>query len=71
MMLVKTEDKRYERDVKSRALLSTDTKAVDDYNAKRAMLKRAKDNEERINILEDKIDQVLDLLSRVLDKGKE
>lgn len=47
-----------QRDIHSRGLAETDRAKADEYLAKAQMLKKAKDSEERINNLEEKVESI-------------
>lgn len=60
--LIKTEDDRYSRDPHSKALVLTDKKQLDEYQVKKNEINKRKQMEERLNTLETKVDQIIDIL---------
>jgi hypothetical protein len=55
-----------ERDTNSKALVEKDQTKVDDYRSRRRAMKAAKDNTERINMLEQDIAEIKALLRALI-----
>jgi hypothetical protein len=62
---IKTEHPDYVRDPHSKALIFNNNKAVDEYTLKTKMFAATQDNERRINSLESKMNEVIDVLKEI------
>jgi seryl-tRNA synthetase len=81
-MKIQTENKAFQRDVHSKALLLRDSKQADDYKLKSKLLRQAKSRDEEINNLKtdvsnlnneintvnSKLDEITNLLKGIVGK---
>jgi hypothetical protein len=63
MTQIKIEGEQFVRDMNSKALLSTDKKAVSEYQAKRAMMRKMND----LNSMKEQVNQLLTLRDEVAE----
>ncbi len=65
---IKTDHPDYVRDPYSKALIYDNRKAVDEYTMKKKMLEGLKHESERINNLEDKVNEVISLFKELINR---
>ncbi|MEX0595115.1 MAG: hypothetical protein WD512_01355 [Candidatus Paceibacterota bacterium] len=65
-ILVETENKNYVRDIKSRALLSSNKEEMENYKVKSKMMNKNKELGDRLNILESSMEEIKSLLKELI-----
>jgi len=65
-MKISTDDPNYNRDPNSKALMNTNLQAFEEYRSKRNLQNRINTLEENVSGLTDKLDNVLNLLTKLV-----
>lgn len=68
MIKITTDDPNYNRDPNSKALLNINQQALEDYRLKKNQLNRINTLEENVKTLNAKVDNLLDLITKLMDK---
>ena len=66
MIKITTDDPNFNRDPNSKALLNVNQQALEDYRLKKSQLNRINTLEENVKTLNAKVDNVLDLLTKLI-----
>jgi CII-binding regulator of phage lambda lysogenization HflD len=67
MIKITTDDPNFNRDPNSKALLNVNQQALEDYRLKKSLQNRINSLEENVSQLNSKLDNVLNLLTKLMD----
>lgn len=68
MKKIFTDDPNFNRDPSSKALLNTNIQAFEEYRSKKALQNRINKLEENVTDLNEKVDSILNLLTKLVGK---
>lgn len=66
MIKITTDDPNFNRDPNSKALLNVNQQALEDYRLKKSQLNRINSLEENVKTLNAKVDDILNLLTKLI-----
>jgi hypothetical protein len=68
-MMIKTEDTDYSRDMSSKALINTNTRALDEYKARKSQTNQINTLKEDFDQLKVELDEIKSLLVQLIKHG--